>query len=177
MAMDPKAFEAHYDAYVRKIYAYVYYRTQHRETAEDLTSLIFLKALDKLGSFDETRGTFSAWIYGIARNALTDHYRAARDTVDIDDVWDLRSDEDVARDVEARERVEKLRPYLQALTKDQRELVFLRLWDGLSYAEIAALTGRSEDACKMAFSRTLSRLRKDVPASILLLMLFTQRIL
>lgn len=177
MAMDPKAFEAQYDAYVRKIYKYVYYRTQHRETAEDLTSQVFLKAFDKLAGFDESRGTFSAWIYGIARNALTDHYRASRDTVDIDDVWDLHSDEDIVRDVEARERVEKLRPYLQALPKDQRELIILRLWDGLSYAEIAEVTGRSEAACKMAFSRTVARLRKDVPAAILLLMLFTHRIL
>ena len=175
--MDPKAFEAQYDAYVRKIYKYVYYRTQHRETAEDLTSQVFLKAFDKLAGFDESRGTFSAWIYGIARNALTDHYRASRDTVDIDDVWDLHSDEDIVRDVEARERVEKLRPYLQALPKDQRELIILRLWDGLSYAEIAEVTGRSEAACKMAFSRTVARLRKDVPAAILLLMLFTHRIL
>lgn len=177
MAMDSKAFEAHYDAYVRKIYKYVYYRTQHRETAEDLTSQVFLKAFDKLGSFDESRGTFSAWIYGIARNALTDHYRSSREAIDIDDVWDLRSDEDVERDVEARERVEKLRPYLQALPKDQRELVFMRLWDGLSYAEISEITGRSEDACKMAFSRTVARLRKEVPSAILLLMLFTHRIL
>jgi len=177
MAMDPEAFEAQYDAYVRKIYKYVYYRTQHRETAEDLTSQVFLKAFDKLAGFDESRGTFSAWIYGIARNALTDHYRASRDTVDIDDVWDLHSDEDIVRDVEARERVEKLRPYLQALPKDQRELIILRLWDGLSYAEIAEVTGRSEAACKMAFSRTVARLRKDVPAAILLLMLFTHRIL
>jgi len=175
--MDPKAFEAQYDAHVRKIYKYVYYRTQHRETAEDLTSQIFLKAFDKLGGFDESRGTFSAWIYGIARNALTDHYRASRDEIDIDDVWDLRSDADVVRDAEARERVEKLRPYLQALPKDQRELLFLRLWDGLSYKEIAALTGRSEDACKMAFSRTIARLRKDVPASLIMLLLLTHRIL
>ena len=177
MAMDAKAFEAQYDAYVRKIYRYVYYRTQHRETAEDLTSQIFLKAFDRIASFDESRGTFSAWIYAIARNALTDHYRSDRDHDDIDDVWDLRSDEDVVRDAEARERVEKLRPYLEALPKDQRELLFLRLWDGLSYAEISVITGRSEDACKMAFSRTVARLRKDVPASILLLLLFTHRIL
>lgn len=171
--MDHQAFEAHYDAYVRKIYTYLYYRTQHRETAEDLTSQVFLKAFDRRDSFDGARGTFSAWIYGIARNALTDHYRSARETVDIDDVWDLRSDEDVERDVEARARIEKLRPYLQELPKDQRELLLLRLWDGLSYAEIADLTGRSEAACKMAFSRTVARLRKEVPAAILLLLLFT----
>jgi RNA polymerase sigma-70 factor (ECF subfamily) len=175
--MDPKAFEAHYDAYVRKIYTYIYYRTQHRETAEDLTSLVFLKALDKLAGFDASRGSFSAWIYGIARNALIDHYRSTRDTVDIDDVWDLRSDDDVLRDVEARERIGKLQPYLQALPKDQRELLILRLWDGLSYAEIAEITGRSEDACKMAFSRTVARLRKDIPVSMFLLLLLTHRIL
>jgi len=177
MAMDTKTFEAQYDAYVRKIYKYLYYRTQHRETAEDLTSQVFLKAFDKLGSFDESKGGFSAWIYAIARNALTDHYRSARSEVDVDDVWDLRSDEDVARDAEARERVEALRPYLQALPKEQRELVFMRLWDGLSYAEIAAIVGKSEDACKMAFSRTIARLRKDVPSALFLLMLFTHRIL
>ena len=96
----------------------------------------------------------------------------AGEAVDIDDVWDLKSDADVQKDAETRERIEKLRPYLQALPKDQREILLLRLWDDLPYADIAAITGRSEAACKMAFSRTVSRLRKDVPASILLLLLF-----
>lgn len=174
---DSEAFGALYDAYADKIYRYLYYRTQHRETAEDLTSQTFLKALDGLSGFDEARGTFSAWIYRIARNALIDHYRATRETVDIDDVWDLKSDEDVERDVEARERIEKLQPYLKALPKDQRELLLLRLWDGLSYAEISAIVGRSEDACKMAYSRTVARLRKDVPASLLMLLLLTRHLL
>ncbi len=170
--MDSKAFGDLYDAHVRQVYRYHYYRTQHRETAEDLTSLTFTKALGRIGTFDPERGTFLAWIYRIARNALVDHYRAAREAVDIDDVWDLKSDADVQKDAETRERIEKLRPYLQALPKDQREILLLRLWDDLPYADIAAITGRSEAACKMAFSRTVSRLRKDVPASILLLLLF-----
>lgn len=170
--MDSNRFASLYDAHVRDIYKYLYYRTQHRETAEDLTSQVFLKALDKFGSYDASRGTFVAWAYRIARNALIDHYRATRDTLDIEDVWDLPSDANVARDAEARERIEKLRPYLAALPKDQRELVLLRLWDGLSYAEISEIVGKSEDACKMAFSRTVAKLRKDVPASILLFILF-----
>ncbi len=170
--MDTTEFASLYDAHVRDIYRYLYYRTQHRETAEDLTSLVFIKALDKFGTYDKTRGAFIAWLYRIARNALIDHYRSTRDTLDIEDVWDLQSDVDVARDAEALERVEKLRPYLQALPKDQRELLLLRLWDGLSYAEIAAIVGRSEDACKMAFSRVIAKLRKDVPASLILLLLF-----
>lgn len=175
--MDSKGFGELYDQYVQKIYRYVYYRTQHRETAEDLTSQVFLKALDRYATFDVARGTFSAWIYAIARNALVDHYRSSKETADIDDVWDLASDADVLRDAEARERVEKLRPYLRALPKDQRELILLRLWDGLSHAEIAVILGKSEAACKMAYSRAIARLRKDVPASLFILMIITHRLL
>ncbi len=170
--MDSNRFASMYDAHVRDVYRYVYYRTQHRETAEDLTSQVFLKALAKIDTFDETRGSFRAWITGIAKHALIDHYRSTRATIDIEDVWDLKSDADVVRDAETVERVEKLRPYLQALPKEQRELLLLRLWDGLSYAEISAIVGKSEDACKMAFSRVVARLRKEIPISILLLLLF-----
>lgn len=175
--MKTDEFGALYDAYVRKIYKYVYYRTQHRETAEDLTSQVFLKALAKFDSFDGERGTFSAWIYGIAHNAIIDHYRSARETTDIDDFWDLKSDSDSARDAEANERIEKLRPYLQTLSKGQRELIFMRLWDGLSYAEISAIVGKSEDACKMAYSRTIAKLRKEVPPALFALMFITHSIL
>ncbi|MFA5853613.1 MAG: sigma-70 family RNA polymerase sigma factor [Patescibacteria group bacterium] len=171
--MDTQQFASFYDAHVRDIYKYLYYRTQHRETAEDLTSQVFLKALDKFAAYDETRGTFIAWLYRIARNTLIDHYRATRATLDIEDVWDLQSDTDVARDAEAHERIAKLQPYLTALPKEQRELLLLRLWDGLSYAEISEIVGKSEDACKMAYSRVVAKLRKEVPASILLLLLFT----
>ncbi len=172
--MDTQKFASLYDAHVRDIYKYLYYRTQHRETAEDLTSQVFLKALDKFDSYDETRGAFIAWAYRIARNVLIDHYRSTRPALDIEDVWDLQSDADVVRDAEARERIEKLRPYLTALPKEQRELLLLRLWDGLSYAEISEIVGKSEDACKMSYSRIIAKLRKDVPASILLLLLFMQ---
>lgn len=170
--MDTQRFASLYDAHVRDIYKYLYYRTQHRETAEDLTSQVFLKALDKFAAYDEARGAFIAWLYRIARNTLIDHYRSSRETLDIEDVWDLQSDSDVARDAEARERIDKLRPYLSALPREQRELLLLRLWDGLSYAEISEILGKSEDACKMAYSRVVARLRKEVPASILLLLFF-----
>lgn len=156
-----------YDAHVRRIYEYLYYRLLHRETAEDLASQVFLKALEKIGTFDPDKGPFRAWLYGIAKNALTDHFRARRATVDIDDVWDLASDEDVAADAESKLLRERLQPYMKLLSADQREVVLLRLWDGHSHAEIAALTGRTEAASKMAFSRAIARLRKELPGSFL----------
>lgn len=172
----PEAFASLYDAHFRLIYDFLYYRTLHRETAEDLTGQVFLRAFEKLATYDAGRGNFSAWLYGIARNALADHFRARRDLVDVDDVWDLKGDDDVEADAESRLAYEKLRPRLDALPKAQREIVPLRLWDGLSYAEIAALTGRTEAASKMAFSRAVARLREAMPpAALLLLLAFTSR--
>jgi RNA polymerase sigma-70 factor (ECF subfamily) len=171
-AGDAEAFGKLYDRYVRKIHDYLFYRCHHRETAEDLTSLTFTKALERLASFDAEKGTFSAWLYRIARNTLIDHYRAAKPETDIEDVWDLlRDGTDVAREAETAERLRQVEAHLASLPAEHRELVIMRVWDGLSYAEIAEVTGKSEAACKMAFSRTMSALRKALPLAAFLLLL------
>lgn len=170
-AGDAEAFGLLYDRYVRKIHDYLYYRCHHRETAEDLTSLAFTKALERLASFDAAKGTVSAWLYRIARNALIDHFRALKPHTDIEDVWDLlRDGTDAARDAETAERLRAVEAYLATLPSEQRELVIMRVWDGLSYAEIAEVVGKSEAACKMAFSRTMSALRKAMPLATFLLL-------
>lgn len=167
----PEAFAGLYDLYARKIYDYLYYRSHHKETAEDLASQAFLKALESADRFDPEKGSFGAWIYRIARNVLIDHARATRPATDIEDVWDLlASGENVARDAEAREKLRAVEKRLAELPAGQREVLILRLWDGLSYAEIAEITGRSEAAGKMAFSRGLSALRKGESLLALLLL-------
>lgn len=169
---DADSFGRLYDAYVRRIYDFVYYRTHHRETAEDLTSDVFLRAFAKIGDFDAAKGTFSAWLYRIARNRVIDHYRTAKPVDDIEDVWDLlRSGADVARDAEARERLRAVEGHLAALPAAQRDVVIMRAWDGLSYAEIAETLGKSESACKMSFSRAVAALRKHMPLAALILLL------
>ncbi len=166
-------FAAHYDTHARKVYAFIYHRVQHRETAEDLLSQTFLKALERFDTFDAGKGAFSAWIHRIARNAIIDHWRAAKPTSDIEDVWDaLRSGEDVNRDAEVRERLAEVESHLKDLSPAQRDIVVMRLWDQLSYAEIAEIVGSSEDACKMSFSRSLAKLRKAMPLAAFLILLF-----
>ncbi|MEY4722503.1 MAG: hypothetical protein RLZZ324_16 [Candidatus Parcubacteria bacterium] len=170
-AGDAESFGRLYDAYARRIHDYLYYRTHHRETAEDLASRAFLKALEKLGSFDAGKGSFGAWLYRIAHNTLVDHYRADRPNADIEDVWDALHDHktDLPRDTDARARLTKVEQHLAALPKAQREVVVLRVWDGLSYAEIAAITGKTEAASKMAFSRATAILKAAMPLALLLI--------
>jgi RNA polymerase sigma-70 factor (ECF subfamily) len=164
---DGGAFAELYDRYAKRIYAYHYYRTFRREWAEDLTSQTFVKALEGLHGFRPARGAFSAWLYGIARNCLVDQVRALGRTVSLDaapaDAWDLPDGADVPGEIAERDAWERLKPHLMALGPQARELIILRVWDGLAFAQIARLTGRSEAACKMAYSRAIAALRDAMP--------------
>jgi RNA polymerase sigma-70 factor (ECF subfamily) len=164
-------FDPLYLLHVDAVYKYLYRRTLHKATAEDLTSTTFLKAIESVRSFDTARGSeFRGWLYRIARNALIDHYRRLRKTVDIESVWDLESFDD-STDVAAKAIDAKaLHEALQKLTPAQREIVLLRAWEGLSYKEIAALTGKTEGNAKVLFSRAISDLRAHMPTMILLLL-------
>ncbi len=165
-----KEFEKLYDSYFKKIYRFIYYRTGHKETAEDITSQTFIKALEKIQGFDLGRGTFSAWIYCIARNKVIDHYRTRKSELDISGVWGLGKDPNP--DIEARDRLREAENYLKKIKKDQREIVLMRVWDGLSYKEIAEITGKNEANCKMIFSRTIGKLKEEIVLLLILLSIY-----
>lgn len=170
-AGDLEAFDALYRTYVKPLYGFIAHRTLNRETAEDLTSVTFMKAMEKIGSYDPGKGAFAAWLYRIARNTITDHYRSRKDTHPIEDAWELPSDD--RTDLIAGDRIafEKLRQAINQLEPDKRDILLLRFWDGLSYAEIAQITGKSEGNCKVIVSRTLAGLRTVLPLTTLLLLL------
>lgn len=168
---DLKDFSLLYGTYVKKIYDFIYYRTNHKETAEDLTSRAFMKALEKIGSFDSEKGSFSSWIYRIARNSVIDHYRTKKIDADIADLWDLDSGDDIERDFDTKEKLKKVDEYLKTLKSEQREILIMRVWQEMSYKEIAEILGKSEASCKMSFSRAVTKLKKEMPLSLLLLLL------
>jgi RNA polymerase sigma-70 factor, ECF subfamily len=150
-----------YDEYVKKVYAFIYFKTHHRETAEDLTSIVFMKAMENIRSFDAKKAPFKAWLFQIARNTVIDHYRTFREPVDIEDAWDLKSGQDVERDVEMELKVQAVQKYMEKLKPEQREIVLLRVWGDHSFKEIAEITGKSEAAAKMMFKRVIDTLRGD----------------
>jgi RNA polymerase sigma factor (sigma-70 family) len=157
-----------YEAYLKKIYSFVYYKTYHKETAEDIVSLVFMKALENISSYKSGRGSFAAWLYGIARHAVVDHFRGIKPSVNIEDVWDLSDDNDLAVDFEVREKLEAVKKYLAKFSPAHREIMILRLWQGLSYREISEIVGPSEANCKMIFSRNIAKLRVELGAAAFL---------
>lgn len=174
-AGEPQAFGLIYDRYVERVYRFLYYKTLHRETAEDLTSQTFLKAMEHMATYDPAKGELVSWLYRIAQNTFIDHYRTRKSTTDIDQAFHLSSGEDVGRATGARLELERVEQALQSLSQEQRDLVSMKLWQELSYQEIAELTGKTQGALKMALSRTLKQLRIQLPLALLLVWLFLHR--
>jgi len=158
-----------YDKYVRKIYDYIYFKTHHREIAEDLCSKTFVKCLEKLGNYQPSKGSFSSWLYRIATNTVIDHYRTQKSHANIEDAWDLDSGEDLLKDAENKDKFAEVEKLLKQLKPEQRDIVMLRIWSGLTYKEIAEISGKSEDNCKMIFSRAVGKMRSEVLLAFLLL--------
>lgn len=167
---DREAFGQLYDAYIKRIYSSIYYKTHHKETAEDLTSATFFKALDKIHSFDPAK-PFGPWLYSIARNTVADHYRARKSTISIEDAWDLPDDSDMLKDADITYQMREVREHMRSLTSLQREIITLRLWEGLSYREIAEIVNASESSTKVAFFRAMQKLRSAMPLPAFLLIL------
>jgi RNA polymerase sigma-70 factor (ECF subfamily) len=167
---DFSRFSLLYDAHIRRIYNFIYYKTHHKETAEDLTSDTFVKALTRIGQFTPGRA-FSSWLYGIAQNAVIDYYRAKKPGVSIDDVWDLHSNEDIARDADIKMKLESVREHLALLPSRERDVVIMRVWQEMSYKEIAEVLGTSEANSKMIMSRALKKLKASMPLALFLALL------
>ncbi len=168
-----EAFGALYEAYADRIYRFLFYRAFSREIAEDLTSKTFLKALENIHSYDARKGAFGAWLYRIARNVFVDHYRAERSTVDIEELFSLGEEDRLSERADAKEKLRRVWDYLQALPNEQRNVVLMRVWDGLSYREIAEILGKSEGSCKVMFSRTIARIKEEMPLALAILSFYS----
>jgi RNA polymerase sigma-70 factor (ECF subfamily) len=166
-AGDRQAFGELYDRHIRHIYGFIFLKTRHKETAEDLTSETFLKALAHIGSVDPAR-PIAPWLYTIAKNVVRDHYRAKASIpqANIEDIWDLAGPEDTAGEAEQTLRARHLADYLHKLGSRERDILMMRVWQELSYEEIAVIIGASPAAAKVSYSRTLKKLRNMLPKGL-----------
>ena len=167
-----KKFGELYDSYAQHIYRFILFKVCDRQTAEDLTSITFLKALDGIGGFDGKKASFKTWIYTIARNTIIDHFRQYKETAELEDAWGIQGASDIAKETGDKLQLEEIEKYMKELKPEQREILLLRIWGGHSFAEIAEITGKTEAASKMMFKRAIEKLRDDFAPLLILLILF-----
>ncbi len=161
---DKEAFTRLFDFFVPRINAYLQQIGTERSTAEEITQDVMVTLWLKADLFDPSKAAAATWLYRIARNRRVDRQRrerlSFRDTADyVQDLIDTQSDgPETIADVQGRD--DGVRIAMQALPQDQRALVEMAFFDGLSHAQIAALTGVPLGTVKSRIRLAFSRLRR-----------------
>ena len=154
------AFTILYHRYLTPVYRFLYFSVGDHHIAEDLTSQVFLAALEGLPDYHH-RGTFTAWLFSIARHKVVDHFRRRQHNISFNEVvsW-LAVDGDLLGEVIDREEKGRLAGIILALRPDEQELLVLRFAAELSFEEIASVLRRRPSAVKMQLYRLLRRVEK-----------------
>ena len=164
---DRHAFGELYDTHADAVYRYVLYRVREPSDAEDLTSEVFTRAFANIHSYRWQGKSFLAWLYTIARNAVTDRRRRQRPTVDLDDAYGVAEEGPTAHDLAAlSEQVDALRGAVKHLTTEQQEVLSLRFVENMSSRQVAKMLGKNEGAIRALQFRALGRLRKLMTAEV-----------
>ena len=147
-----KAFDELLARYQGKLFNYIYFIVRNQEVAEDIFQETFVKAITTIQQGRYTAsGKFGAWLTRIAHNMIIDGYRQERNenTISNDETEvDLFNDADLCDDnIETQmvneQTLRDVRRLLDALPDNQREVVYMRFYQDLSFKEIAEITGVS----------------------------------
>lgn len=150
-------FDAMYDASFTDLLGYALRRVSRPADAADVVSETFLTAWRRLG--DAPPGDARPWLFGIARNVLANQQRSERRRARLGGkLRDALADAAIAADpaVGVAER-DHVRRALDTLSDDDRELLTLVAWDGLSPSEAAEALGIPAGTARMRLSRARER--------------------
>ena len=153
LGLDRRSFGAFYDEALPHIYGYFLRRCGGSVTvAEELTQESFVAAVAELAK--DTRVTApTAWIRGIARHKLLDHYRGERAERSLEAAWEAEQLETELVLEDSHETRERAVAALGAVAASQRAALVLCYLDGCSVSEAAALLGKSVEAVESLLAR------------------------
>lgn len=157
---DDAAFSALFSRYARRIYGYFAHRSGSRAHAEDMTQQTWLQVHRARASY-RGDGRFAPWLFTIAANtfrttlrggaAIGGRERLTSDGATPEPLW---AEPGLTEDQRA------VRQALAALPDAYREVILLHRWEGLGFAEIAAILGQNESAVKVRAHRGYLKLRE-----------------
>jgi RNA polymerase sigma-70 factor (ECF subfamily) len=158
---DAWAYGLLFDHYHLPVYRYIASRVHRPSDAEDLTQLVFVKALEALPRYEARGIPFGGWLFRLARNTVIDHVRTRHEHADLDAARGQIGREAGPDEVTvARQELDEVAEALAELTDDQREALALRFFAGLSAREAAAVMGRQEGTIRGLQFRAIASLRR-----------------
>lgn len=159
---DPEKFGPLYTKYHEQIFRYVYQRMDDEELAFDVTSQVFVKAMNNLHKYEYRGVPFSSWLYRIAKSELYQAFRdrKARRTVNTDSMHLFEMIEEFEEEENSQNKT-KLIQCLALLREQDLQLIELRYFEKRSYREIGEILDITENNAKVRAFRALERLKKQ----------------
>ena len=165
------AFDQLLERHKQSLYSYIFFTVRNNGLAEDIFQDTFIKVIKslKMGKYHD-KGKFLSWVLRIAHNLIIDHYRKQKllNTVSNDsgevDLFNNKklSESTIEETLVFDQTMEDVRRLVDALPEDQRQVVYLRHYCGLSFKEIADQTGVSINTALGRMRYALINMRKMV---------------
>ena len=161
---DQEALGVIYDCLYPSVFRYIYYRVPDQDTAEDLAADVFVRMVERIGAYEQRQRPILAWLYTIARNLVTDHYRLQGRAIHLPLEESLIAGE-LHQPAQAAERSQEqdcLFRSLEHLTEDQRRVILLKFVEDREISEVAEVMGKNERAIRSLQHRALAALNRVI---------------
>jgi RNA polymerase sigma-70 factor (ECF subfamily) len=165
---DETALGALYDRWMRALYSLVFHLLKDANDAEDVVEETFWQAWRKASSYEPSKGAVSTWLLTIGRRKALDRIRSKKrqkeEPIEREQSFaDLASTgKDPLQDVEGKELREQVRNALRELPDEQREVLELGYFKGMSQSEIADATGQPLGTVKTRMRLAMQKLREPL---------------
>lgn len=160
-------FSKIYNTYSEQIYRFIYIKVDTKETAEDLTSEVFVrfwKTFQKDGS-DRIENP-KAFLYRMAKNSIVDFYRGRPVLKPLSD-QDIPEVADQTQELEKKEIIlsdqEQMMAAIRTMKDEYQDVIFWYYIDQMPVGEIAEIMDKSENAVRVTIFRAMEELRKHFP--------------
>ncbi len=167
---EPRAMTELYDRYGRLAYSLTYRIVHDVGIAEDLVQDTFLRVWNRTQGFDVERGALGPWLLAVARNCAIDYLRSSsgrmsRSSVEMQEAEHPASFTNFDAEVLSGERVRRVRRALDKLNENQRHVIELAYFEGLSQTEMAERMGQPLGTVKTWVRTALKNLREELGAA------------
>lgn len=167
---DQSSLEVLINRYKKKLYTYIFLIVKNKDLTDDIFQETFFKVIKSLinNQYSES-GRFCAWLFRIAHNLIIDHYRRKnkyealnKDDYDYDiiDIINFSKNNQFKHKINENYLKKNLRNLINQLPYEQREIVILRIYLGLTFKEIAELTNVSINTALGRMRYAILNLRK-----------------
>ena len=150
-----------FERYNKNLFGFFFRLTRDAQLSEDLVQGVFERLLKHRETYTGD-GSFTSWLFSIARNLHIDHCRKEKRNVEVasEDMGNYAQEEIPDDPITSRKLI--LEQALQQLDEDKRDVLIMSRYQGLMYQEIADIMGTSESAIKVKMFRTMNELRTIV---------------